>query len=302
MKAAEKINVRSADRKRYLRSALILLAAGIFILLSPNYYGRRIGNDEYRSWMMYKREPSIGIIKIWHIAELKPYSGSISAWLKKEADRFASSYIGIHFEVSSFTLEEAEHEIDRGNYPDVISYKSGTVKNDKLRCIGAADGNISPSGCLGEKVYALPYYASGRILLYDPLKFIDKNGEEMIDHAGDLNDFKNGKADSCVTDIRGYGDMSRALLMGKCCNFEALPIDAGKKLVQFIGIYKTTDDAKLPYALEYLNWITGNNAQMRLCGLGILPVSNIDNAQFDQPIIADLLSIFDTESIEPAFQ
>lgn len=256
----------------------MLMLAGAFVVLSPKWYANKLGNDPYEQWMQYEPEPSVGVIQIWHIVGFKPYSGSLGAWLSAQAKNYSKRFIGIHYEVSSMTREEAESLLIKGKRPDMISFQKGYEPTIEL---------IDVSG-RGER--SADYCASGRLLVYDS----SLNSEEIdaiLAEAGTQEEFKSGKARSCVTDIRGTGDLERAQLMGKAPYFETAPLEAGSDLVQSMGIAGPAEEKKLPYMLGFIEYLLSEKAQRDLTSIGLLPVEEVSDPSFDKDFLYELYSM-----------
>lgn len=241
----------------------MLLISGVYLFFGPRLFDSRLDNDPYREWMMHKREPSVSVISVWHIVYFKPYVGSLGNWLSESAKRFSKSFIGIHFEVISYTPEEAEERMKAGVFPDVISF---------------ADERIDESMLESAK---LPYCASGKVLLYDPAKAGDKSIEELKLAAGSSDEFKKGKVCSCITDVRGAGDLSRAQLLGKAPYFEVEPLPEEGFMLQYVGIMTDVDEIKLPYARGFLEYLVSPACQKLLSGIGLIPVDREIETDYD---------------------
>ena len=264
--------------RRILSSCVMLMLAGAFVMLSPKWYADKLKSDPYEEWMQYAKEPTVGVIEIWHVVGFKPYSGSLGAWLDTQAKNYSKRFIGIHFEVSSMTPEEAENRLQTGKRPDMISYQKGCVPD-----LGLMD--ISGAGEAGAD-----YCASGRLLVYDS-SLNNKAIDAIRAEAGTLEEFKSGKARSCVTDIRGAGDLERAQLMGKAPYFELAALEAGDDLVQSVGIAESADEKKLPYMLGFIEYLLGEKAQHSLPSIGLLPVAEVSDPAFERDYLKELYSI-----------
>ena len=75
-----------------------------------------------------------------------------------------------------------------------------------------------------------------------------------------------------VTDIRGIGDLERAAANGNDISIRYYPIGEYTDLVQYIGVAAGTDEAKLPYALEFIEQLFTEKAQEKLVQIGLFPV------------------------------
>ncbi|MCR5808384.1 MAG: hypothetical protein K6G56_02355 [Clostridiales bacterium] len=202
------------------------------------------------------------MIRIWHIAEIKPYVGSLSSWLSKQAGAYKDRFIGVYFDVRAYTLEDALERLKNGDRPDIISFP---------------EGSLEASGFADVIAYSVPYCATGSFVVFDPVKAADTPVEKMAASAGSPEAFKKGKCFSCVCDIRGLGDLERAQLAGKCPYFEAESYPEAGFKYQSIGYFSGVSVEKIPYISGFIEHISNTAAQGSLCGIGLLPV----NAGFD---------------------
>ena len=271
------IGIEKHDKKRRNKriavSILLLVPQMLFLIFSPGLFKDKLNTDPYREWMQFKREPAVGVIKVWHIVGFKPYVGSLGKWLEDTANACSSGYIGIYFEVSSFTGEEAAEQLSRGVLPDVISF-SGDRPIELLQCI--------ENGSDVYKKTDIPYCASGTVLVYDPIKADSDGLDELIKNAGTVDEFKKGKAVCSICDIRAAGDLARAQLLGKCPYFEVEPLRADARLVQRLGISAGIDPVKLPYAQKFIETALSPERQSALGRLGLIPANGETSVQYDE--------------------
>lgn len=285
---------RSPDKnknKAAVTAAVISLVLSVaFILVAPRYFGKRLSIDHYRAFIEPEPAPSVGVIRIWHIASFKPYSGSLGAWLQQKAREYAESRINVYFEVSILSVGQAEEELNRGNFPDAVSFMRGTMDKGAFR-----DFEYN-----GSVVRAVPYCASGHVLVFDPSS--GKSASELLSSAGTQDEFKKGRKPSCVCDIRGAGDLRRAELLGKCAFFEVAPLERETDLIQYIGPYCTVSDEKFSFVKDFILFLTSRDNLASLCEMGLLPVCEKLDADFPEEWINELYSGFSPEDVPVAFQ
>lgn len=287
------------NRKHKIKSKLAAIAAlafcVLFVWFSPSLIKDGLMNDVYREWLEYKEEPAVGMIKIWHVVGFKPYVGSLGNWLQKRTDEFKKRFIGVYFEVSSYSVEDAKEQLARGNLPDLISFGNDVFDMDTFL-------ELTEDNAEGEfGVYAVPYCASGYFTIWDPSKTTGMSMDRIVQSAADDASFKKGKAASCICDIRGLGDIARAQLVGKCSYFEAEPYPEGGFLIQYLGIRNGADPAKIPYLKELIAYLSSEKAQSTLCGIGLLPVCAEAKRVYEQELIKKLDELFDRSILPPAF-
>ena len=73
------------------------------------------------------------IITLWHIDTFEGGIGSRQDFLSKASVRFEKRYEGIFVCVIGYTVEEAQENINKGIYPDMISYGIGFDKYRNMR-------------------------------------------------------------------------------------------------------------------------------------------------------------------------
>lgn len=269
MKANGKFKNRS-PLKRAGVGILLLLLAGVYLFFSPKYFENRLNGDPYKEWMMHEREPSVGVITVWHIVDFKPYSGSLGAWLSARTKQYASNFIGIHFDVVSYSPQDAEERIKTGVLPDIISF---------------ADGRIDESLLSGSK---RPYCGTGSVLVYDPASAADKDIDSLKAEAGSFEDFKKGKSHSCITDIRGAGDLMRAQLLGKAPYFEVVPLADEARRIQFISMTRSIDGTKRRYAEGFIEYLLSPACQALFGDIGLLPANDEADVKYDPEWLSEL--------------
>lgn len=289
---------RTRSIKRRLTAGIILLLEIMLLSLTPSYINAKLNEDTYRNWLTTETEPKTCIINVWHIVGFKPYIGSLGSFLKKQADEYSRGKIGIYFNVESYSPDEASEKLGRGMLPDVISFAGDSVDADMLYKLNGTVGSEA-SDTDNSLICALPYCASGRVMLCSP-ELSGASDEELSALCGTPEEFKKGKASACICDIRAAGDIYRAGLMGSVPVFDARPaVEAFyKDLVQYIGVYKTIDEYKLKYAVEYINTVAGQKAQSELCELGLLPISDDADADYEQAWIDALYELFKQRKYE----
>ncbi len=274
-------------------SAILFVLSVVYLFAAPHYFIKGIGSDPYREYFMHETEPTSAIIKVWHIVKFKPFSGSLGGWLKERAKSFSKRYVNVYFDVVSMSEDEAEEQLLRGETPDVISFACGTQPSELFREFSSKEDM---------RLLAVPYCASGYLLVYDPDAALETDLDELAETAGTPAEFRSGKASSCICDIRAAGDLLRACLRGKCPSFEAEPINGENDLVQYAGLYRDIDDIKLPYASGFIEYLVSESSQTSLVSIGLLPVDGNIKAEYETEWIGKLRESFDPESLPPCFE
>ena len=271
----------SAFRK--IISALLMVSMLMLIVLLPKYASGLLGARSVLDWLAPKKESFSGVITCWHIVRFKPYSGSMGSWLEKYAKRMEKRHFGVYFEVESITEAEAERRRAAGLFPDVISFPKGAVNSDELLEMQSEISDMQM-----QQIGARALAASCELLLIYPDK-TDETGEELIESAKNhsFEEFRSGKAPCCISDVRGAGDMQRLADAGKADAFDVQPFSNETELVQFVGVSCGIEAEKLPYALEYIELITGDAAQTELASIGLMPMNAQAQSVYEQSFLTE---------------
>ena len=247
----------------------------LLIVFLPKYVGTLLERPGYIDWLRPSREQFRGTLTVWHVVRFRPYLGSIGAWMKKYASAMEKRHFGVYLNVESMTEEDAAVRLASGEMPDVISFPPGFITPEALMPL-SIDVNINVNGGVyGERLLALPYAASCRLILYYPGRITQDEitNDIMIAGQHSCDEFKEEKAPCCIADARQAGDMARLVSSNKAQHFEAFPFEDSTKLVQFLGISASIADEKRAYAEEYIELMTSLKAQSELPELGLLPLN-----------------------------
>ena len=271
----------SAFRKTV--SAVLMAAMLLLIVLLPRYASGLLGARSTLDWLIPKKESFSGVITCWHVVRFKPYSGSMGAWLEKYAKRMEKRHFGVYFEVESITEAEAARRSAAGLFPDIISFPKGFLSGEEL-----LEMPMEAPAAQTEADRSLALAASCELLLFYPEK-TDEEGDALVENAKkySFEEFMSGKAPCCIADARGAGDMQRLLAAGKADYFDILPFKNETELVQFVGLSASIANEKLPYALEFIELITGEAAQGELATIGLMPMNEQAERVYEQSFLDD---------------
>ena len=125
--------------------------------------------------------------------------------------------------------------------------------------------------------------------------------DEISAVQGTMDEFKRGKALSCIADARAVGDLYRAGLVGEQISFDAVPAKGANTLVQYVGVCKGIDDEKLPYAMGFITHIVSMTSQSKLCGLGLVPLNPQATKAYEMPWLIELAKQFDLREVPCCF-
>lgn len=117
-----------------------------------------------------------GIISLWHIDGFEGGTGSRKQFLLKVAREFEKQNPGVLIMVINHTFSSAKEGLDKGDYPDLISYSNGLELSGliELTCNRATKG-----GYIGNKLYATSWCCGGYTLIKNP-NAVDKKQDTVI--------------------------------------------------------------------------------------------------------------------------
>ena len=281
-------------------SAVGLVLMLCYLLVMPSVLFPRLGINQYKEWLSPSIEPHSGILSVWHIVSFKPSTGSLGAWLKSRAKEYSKDLVGIYFEVETYTVSEAEERMASGREPDILSFANGTHSAQGLLTINGEYQYDISSGTYGGALIAVPYCASGNLLLYKS-GLHGSTEEELLQRAGTVEDFKKGRADACIADARATGDMYRAWLDGSGEAFEAMPIKGENSLVQYLAITTSVEPELNRYAQGFIEYIGSSKVQSKLTSLGLIPMNKSAECKYETEWNAALADAFDMALIPNSF-
>jgi len=287
------------DKKQMIASVIMTLIIAAFMALSPGYI------ISSRAPLTMQREPERaegyqGIITVWHIAGFKPYRGSLGSWLADVAASLEKRHSGVYFEVDSITVEEYQARILRGEQPDVFSFPLGCANVEQLLELDTElpplRGNLQGVGRYDGRLYAVPYAASGYLLVHNQ-RLVQELGADCdsmeealkggsVSAAGNAvtayiygisgevlseEDFLEEKAVSAFLDGRAAGDLELKVQNGKGFPFQASRFGNYSDLVQLIGVNSKIEGEKLPCIYELIEACLSVERQQSLCSIGLMP-------------------------------
>ena len=139
------------------------------------------------------------IITLWHIDTFEGGIGSRQDFLSKASVRFEKRYEGVFVCVIGYTVEEAQENINKGIYPDMISYGIGFDNYRNMREIRAK----SKYACtVNGKKAAVGWCRGGYVLLSHGSEENGDNagGDYTSDYTGGGDDHIKAKTADNLTD------------------------------------------------------------------------------------------------------
>lgn len=295
------------------RTVCIIMSAvmAVFMAVAPGYFNRARQELSIRGTPR-EREPFQGIITLWHIVGFKPYQGSLGSWLGSMAEDMEGRYPGIYFEVDSITLEECGARISRGERPDIYSFPLGWAGVEQLAQLALEPpvlrGNLCEAGRHGGELYGLPFALSGYVVSCN-LRLMQEQGIEeqklsamirsgQVTAAGPAvagavygagaamcagDEYLSEEVTAAIIDARAAGDMNRRVQSGGSFVSSVMEYGNYTDLVQLLGVSRYAGEAKLPYALEFIQSVLEEEAQNSLLSLGLIPAAQGEYAPDSPP-------------------
>ncbi len=259
----------------------------VFCVVFTLFFGlKKIGEGkEIQETPKYK-----GILTVWQIDSFEGGVGSRKQFLLDRAARFEKKYEGVLVMVISHTVESAEENVKKGEFPDMISYGNG-FEGDcfcKLNISGFKGGNI------GEDTYAVPWCRGGYALIYNPKLYKD-DIEELVVSQGEYTqpvlaaleggisakrikvlapmeaytEFVSGKTAYFVGTQRDINRLDR-----REAEYGAKPLSKFNDLYQYVSVCTRSEEKKF-YSQEFIKYLLSNDSQKKLCDIGMFPCADL---------------------------
>ncbi len=230
-----------------------------------------------------------GIITMWQVDSFEGGSGSRRQFLLDSAIGFEKENDGVLVMINTYTAQGVSEKLQKGEYPDLISYGCGTDINgsnqltvDKVSFGGKVGKNAYATAwckggyvliCKGDKIgdipdnlttlsvsqaeYTLPLVA----LLLEGVKaekiYTKKPLEAYID-------FVNGKSEYLLGTQR---DLVR--LSNRGINIVVRPLIEYNDLYQYVSV-TAKDKDKIYYANKFIEYLLSENVQQKLTKISML--------------------------------
>ena len=270
----------------------MILCAGmvLFLLFSPGVLASRAQESFVDARFLRTEEPYKGSIVIYHVVRHRPYSGSLTQWLKGCAEKYEKRHKGVFFEIEGMSEETLNERLESGRRPDAYSFFSGSLYSDRLLSLPAYDVPLRSGFFMTDQ--AAPYCCSGYCKL---IKTPDGEGDRTY-YANDILAARNGagkddaseeKADVLYLDWRRAGDLIRYKDGYALAKIE--PIDDFTDAVCWLGIERDDDPKKAEAIKGFIAFLLEPEQQQSLNALGLLSVrSDVRNV----PPEASLKAVF----------
>jgi hypothetical protein len=251
----------------------------------------------------FVRDPgkSAGTIVLYHIVRHRPYTGSLTQWLKSRAAAYEKKHKGVYIEIEGMDEAHFAERLQGGRRPDAYSFFSGTMYPDRLKCIENLhfpyrDGLFQTDRCV-------PYCYSG----YTKLIRTPDGSQERVFFANDILAARAGpvrrtetedRADVLYLDLRRAGDLIRYRDGFALASPE--PLDSFTDAVCWLGIDRDTDDAKSEILLDFFAYLLEPDPQQTLNALGLMSVRSDVKDTPPEPALKRVFRTYQTvETVDP---
>lgn len=262
---------------KYLRLSLCLIL--IFVCSYSFLYGyKKIDEDK----IIKQQQDYKGIISLWQIDTFEGGKGSRKQFLLKIAREFEKQNVGVLAMVSDMSIEGAKEKIERGEYPDMISYGLG-LNLDSIEELSL--DNTVKGGIIKNKTYATAWCRGGYFLFRNKIKSkkagyyntitVFKNDNvcplaslvlsgksfDKVIQKSPLESYYSFVNYECEYMLGTQRDIER--LSKRDFSYDILPLNEYNDLFQYISIC-TKDTKKYGYSQEFINLLVSEKSQRKL--------------------------------------
>ena len=244
-----------------------------------------------------------GSIVIYHIVRQRPYSGSLTQWLKRRADAYEKKHKGTYIEIRGMDEMHFAEQLSNGARPDAYSFFSGSLYPDLCKSIPDLKYPLREGIPIAER--CVPYCYTGYCRL---VRKPDAAGDKTY-YANDILAARNcagadsaaeDRADILYLDLRRAGDLIRYREGFALASVE--PIDNFTDAVCWMGIDRDTDAAKTEAILDFLAFLLEPDTQKTLNALGLFSVrADVRNTP-PEPLLKRVFRIYDTVTTVDPFR
>lgn len=262
-------------KKSFIRIVVCLLICA-FLIFSPGYLVKTAERDSYLENLEVSAPKWQGMIVIYHIVTHKTYQGSVTYYLKTQAEAFERKNRGVFIQVVGMDEATYLERLSYGRRPDAYSFYAGTIYSEQLQPIDTEfDGFIEG---LPNNELVTPYFFSGYVSCKNEAAkgdgiFVSSDLQAarlgILSTSDDNNGFVEGRCKNTVVDLRRFGDIKRS---EKIADYKMEAVDTFTDIVCYIGVSKDTDSDKAYWIERFISWLLEDKAQQELTSLGAFSV------------------------------
>lgn len=249
----------------------VLLLA--FLLFTPRALVGAAQREFVDMRFVRAERPKTGTIVLYHIVRHRPYCGSLSAWLNRQAAAFEKKHKGVYITVEGMDEATFSERLKYGRTADAYSFFSGSLYKDRLKPFTSTevpqkDGLFTTDRCV-------PYAFSG----YGMLQKSPPDADGPRYYADDVlaarlgageDEASEQKAQVLYLDLRRGGDLVR--YSDGFALAEWQPVDSFTDAVCWLGIDRDADPEKAAILSAFFDWLRMPERQETLSSLGMLSV------------------------------
>ena len=265
--------------KNKIFSIISLIIIIVLLFISP--FIKSNNKPLYKENSGYK-----AIIQIWNLDTFEGGVGSRTSFLRQVAKEYSNKHSNILFLVTSHSISSATTLIEKGEYPDIISYGGGSL-NLKNLAINLNGFEQNDGGKEGKFRYMLAWSKGGYLAVKHKStnkvsKVIVSEGEynsasvaKLFSEYADYNSEVLVPSEaylSFVTDknsvlIGTQRDVFR--LKSRELEFDSTPIYDYCDLFHYLSVINTNQE-KNSYSLGFVNYLMSEKVQQSLYKIGML--------------------------------
>lgn len=139
-------------------SILLTAFSILFLILAPSFFMPELEKNIYSVREERKESNFEGFLTLWHVAD---YPNSGRAQLNAAIRRIEKKYLHVYIEAETLNGKTALDRMQKGEFPDILSFSAGFLKDPSLLARVAPNGAVIQKlqdTCLWENAqYAYPY-------------------------------------------------------------------------------------------------------------------------------------------------
>ena len=263
--------------------SLLLIFSGVFTI----FFAKNILCDET---VMSPKEYN-AVLTVWQIDVFEGGRGSRRQFISEVAKSFEKQRTGVFVLVVSHTKQSAEERMEKGEYPDIISFGPG-VNVDNFLKLGEEDYSF---GKIGSITYAVPWCRGGYVLIENPSA---KNSATVVSQSEytqpllsayfnglDLGEYKiKTPMDAYMDFVSGTAKYllgtQRDVIRLEARGMQAriTPLKDFSDLYQYLAV---TSRKEYELSVDFVRFLTGNEVQEKLTRIGMMSayvLTDYDNA------------------------
>ena len=279
-----------------------LRALGIAVLTFAIVFTAMVGKRKITEGYSFSENQNYkGILTVWQVDSFEGGVGSRKQFLLKVARAFEKKNAGVLVMVIDRTAESVKESLEKGEYPDMISYGCGV---EIYGFTELENKGVNKGGYIGEKVYATPWCRGGYTLIANP-KFATEIPDRIDNLLVSCGEY-NSPLTSLVLEGISVGQITIKTPMNAYVQFVSnntpyflgtqrdinrlerrgfeyvsKPLKEYSDLYQYISV-TSTDNLKSYYSKKFVDFLTDKQTQQSLSEIGMFSVNYLVEYQNEQ--------------------